>query len=76
MSDVWVGYWKDCDCIVAVVVDEPDYPKDTARDVAEFIRRGYRVYRYSNDQYAALTWRCEGHRDSSDPRPWRTAVTA
>jgi GMP synthase PP-ATPase subunit len=34
-----------CDCIVAVVVDEPEHSKDTAKDVAEFIRHGYRVDR-------------------------------
>lgn len=76
MSDIWVGYWKDCDCIVAVCVDEPDHPEDTARDVADFIKHGYRVHRYTEEQYRALAWKCVAHRDSTEPRPWRTAVRA
>jgi hypothetical protein len=34
-----------CGCGVALVIDDPDHPKDTAKDVAEFIAQGHVVQR-------------------------------
>jgi hypothetical protein len=48
-THVYVGR-KPCGCIVAVVVDEPKYPKDTGKDVAAFIRRGYTVERITLEE--------------------------
>ena len=36
---------KSCGCAVAFVVDDPQYPKDTAEAVAEFILDGYTISR-------------------------------
>jgi len=40
--DGYVGI-KPCGCMVAVVVDNPRWIKDTARTIARFVRNGYRV---------------------------------
>lgn len=34
-----------CGCISGAVVDDPDYPADTARAVAEFVRDGSTIAR-------------------------------
>ena len=65
--------WVDCDCVVAVCVDEPGFEKDTAREVASFIRRRYRVERLSIDSVGS--WRCEAHPPGS-PYPWRATEEA
>ena len=36
---------KACGCVQAVVVDDPKYPKDTARSVSDFIKDGLTVER-------------------------------
>jgi len=41
-SDCYIGI-KECGCVVAVVIDRAEYKKDTAKSVADFIKRGYRV---------------------------------
>ena len=69
-ADIWVGLWKTCDCIVAAAIDEPDHPKDTAKDVADFIRRGYRVSRHTSEEFRAMDWHCEHHPKGTTP-PWR-----
>lgn len=51
---------KRCGCVTTIVVDEPEYPKDTAKSVADFIRDGYAVERMTiEDGKAALTFDCE-----------------
>lgn len=65
----YVGFWKDCDCIVAVCVDLIDHPRETAKDVADFIRRGYRVQRYSHADFRELDWHCPKHPKGTTP-PW------
>ena len=40
---------KKCGCCVAAVVDVPGEEKQTAKDVAEFIRKGYRVEIHPNE---------------------------
>lgn len=52
---------KTCGCVMAVVVDEPDRPKDTARSVAEFIKDGLSISRmliedFRNDK--SITFMC------------------
>jgi hypothetical protein len=39
---VWVGL-RRCGCCVAVVVDEPNYPKDVNATKREFLRDGLSV---------------------------------
>lgn len=41
----YVGYCGECGGIVAAVVDEPGRPRETAKDVARYVRDGYRVER-------------------------------
>lgn len=52
---------KSCGCRVAVVCDEPDYQKDTAKSVAEFIRDGYTVERhqYDGETIGQMLKRCQ-----------------
>lgn len=49
---------KPCGCIVAFVVDDPKYPKDTAKSVAEFIRSGYAVERVTVEESRKIVSRC------------------
>ena len=41
---------RNCGCVVAVSVDTPFYRRDVAKDLAEFIRRGYTVERVTVEQ--------------------------
>jgi hypothetical protein len=40
-----------CGCAVAVVVDEPDRPKDTAKTVHEYMLEGYTIDRMTVEDY-------------------------
>lgn len=62
----YYGRWKDCDCIVAVVIDDPVYPGDAANSVRDFIQRGYRVERLP---IGSPDWRCQRHPKGTPP-PW------
>jgi len=46
-SDIQFAYAgrKPCGCTVAVVVDDPDFPKDVAKDVSNFIKSGLTIER-------------------------------
>lgn len=44
---------KACGCVVAVVNDEPDEPKWTAKEVANLIKSGLTVERISFEQWRA-----------------------
>jgi hypothetical protein len=59
VTHVYFGV-KACGCRVAVVVDDPQYPKDTADTVAEFIRDGYTVERavYHDETIGQMLKRC------------------
>ncbi len=69
MADIWVSLWKDCDCITALRVDEPDHAKDVARHVAESIRDGHRVSKVTHEQLRAMPMHCEKHPKGTPP-PW------
>ena len=69
MSDCWVSFWKDCDCIVAVCNVMPDHPKDEARHVAESIRDGHRVIKVTHEQFRVMPWYCDRHPKGTPP-PW------
>jgi hypothetical protein len=60
VTHVYFGV-KACGCRVAVVVDDPEYPKDTAKSVAEFIRDGYTVERapYNGETIGQMLKRCK-----------------
>jgi hypothetical protein len=49
----YVGH-ADCGCLVSVVVDDPEYKKDTAKSVAQFIRSGYAVTRITLEEFRAV----------------------
>ena len=48
-TDVYIGI-KPCGCVVACVVNEPEYPKDVARGVSKMIRAGYAVEGVSREE--------------------------
>lgn len=41
---------KPCGCAVAIMVDRPEYAKDTAKDIAKWIRDGWAVERVEIEQ--------------------------
>lgn len=49
MSDkiinTYIAKVKECGCVVAACVDRPEYAKSTAKDVADWIKRGLVVER-------------------------------
>lgn len=51
----------DCECIAAVTVDEPEHAKDVAKDVANWVRRGFRVDRMTGDVFREMSFRCPEH---------------
>ena len=57
-THVYTGKAK-CGCIVAVVADMPDMPKETAKDVAEFIRGGYTVERVPVEDFRGGPFGCK-----------------
>ena len=65
----YVGRWKTCDCVVAVCVDDPEHAKDVAKNVADYIRRGYRVERLLTETVRTMDWRCPDH-PKGTPYPW------
>lgn len=65
----YVGRWTTCACVAAVVIDEPEHPRDTAKSVADFIRRGFRVERIPSATVREMDWRCAEH-PKGTPYPW------
>lgn len=60
---------RACGCVTAMVVNEPDHPKDTARAVAEFIAAGLTI---RTVDVGAFT-RCAKHEGLSYA-DWRCAL--
>lgn len=58
VSDCYVGV-KPCGCMVAWVFDDPKYPKDVAKSVADFIKSGYRVERANTEEIRSKLGRCK-----------------
>jgi len=50
---------KSCGCTVAAFVDKPEYKKDIAKEVASWIRDGWRVDRVLCDNLTISTCKCE-----------------
>jgi NADPH:quinone reductase-like Zn-dependent oxidoreductase len=44
MNLVYVGI-KNCGCMVAAMVDNPEHKKDTAKEIAKWIREGLTIER-------------------------------
>ena len=57
MGESYVGI-KPCGCAVAAVVDRPEWAKDTAKDVARWVRDGLRVERWSVERVRAELREC------------------
>ncbi len=64
--DCYVGI-KPCGCMVAWVYDDPKYPKDVAKSVADFIKRGYSVERANTDDVRHKLSKCKCAKPSNDP---------
>lgn len=62
MSRCYVGRCK-CGSIVAAVVDVPGQEKDTAKDVAGFIKDGLKVEQMETDQVRVTLGRCTCTKD-------------
>jgi len=56
--DCYVGI-KQCGCMVAWVFDDPKYPKDVAKSVANFIKSGYSVERANTDEVRHKLGKCK-----------------
>ncbi len=57
-DDCYIGT-KPCGCVVAWVYDNPKFPKDVAKSVANFIKNGYIVTRANTDKIRPLLTRCK-----------------
>lgn len=47
----YIAVRQNCDCVVAVMVDEPQYAKDNAKSLADLVRRGYRILNVTPDEF-------------------------
>jgi len=63
----YIGKCQGCQNVIAAVVDHPDYKKDTAKAVAEFIRDGLLVERVDLDTVKKLFNHCECKKDNQLP---------
>ena len=54
---------KECGCVVAAVVDDPKYKKDTAQSVAEFLEGGLTIERVTLDETRELLKVCKHRQD-------------
>lgn len=52
----YIAVRQDCDCVVAAMVDRPEYAKDNAREVSRLIRQGYRIINTTVGEGRAMTW--------------------
>lgn len=50
---------KPCGCVVALVVDEPRWKRDTAKTVARYVLDGYAVERLTVAEATAALRRCD-----------------
>ncbi len=58
MSHAYIAL-RECGCIVGAIVDEPEHRAEVAKDVAEFIRAGYRIERRACEEVRTLPWKCD-----------------
>jgi hypothetical protein len=54
----YIGRKRECKCAVAIIVDQPEYRRDVAKQVAEFIRDGYVVEYVDLEQGIQLVHSC------------------
>jgi len=59
----YVAIVSGCGCCEAASVDEPQYPKSNAKDVAQWIRAGYTVERRSVEWVRENLRRCPHKED-------------
>ena len=57
-THAYIGRGK-CGCIIAVTTDVPDMRKETAADVAEFVRGGLSVERVTLDDFRRMPFGCK-----------------
>ena len=63
MSEMaYVATVPGCECIVACVVDDPAHSRDTARDIAVWVRDGLTVERHSVEDVREMKFRRCVHR--------------
>lgn len=55
---------KSCGCVVAAVTDNPDHKKETAKDIAKWIRAGLTIQRL--DKLPEMAFKCP-HKDEAAP---------
>lgn len=71
---IYVGASR-CGCIVAALVDDPKYRKETAKDVAAMIRDGCTVTRIPNPDASPFS-RCDDHKGIAAHKEWLAAMKA
>lgn len=68
-----------CGCVQLLMVDMPDFRKDTAKSVAEAIREGLSIERITIEESRRLakeiTWDCQ-HKASAQQAPLFQGATA
>lgn len=65
-THAYIGRNPECGCVVAIVVDDPEYRKATAKDVSDFVKAGYAVERVSIEEGSRLIGhRCQRQKVSS-----------
>lgn len=59
-SMAYVGI-AGCGCIKGAAVDVPEHARETAKFVADFIKRGYKIERWECSKVRETKWKCEEH---------------
>jgi hypothetical protein len=72
-THVYLGR-QACGCAVAFVVDDPDDPKFTAREIAKWVRRGRTVERVLLDEARSGPFGCKCPK-APEPPPAQQAFT-
>lgn len=58
----YVATVPGCGCVVAATVDAPEYARDTAKEVASWVRRGLTISRHTVEAVRTMPFRTCPHR--------------
>ena len=58
----YVATVPGCGCVVATTVDAPEYARDTAKEVAAWVRDGLTISRHTVEEVRAMPFRRCPHR--------------
>jgi hypothetical protein len=59
---------RSCGCVVAITVDDPEYKKDTAKEIGKWIRQGLAIERVSIETARQSFTTCPHHKPAKQKR--------